>query len=135
MGSQLDPQQVVEGCLQVGRVHLRPAETCRSADLRSESFYLARSERVSYLSKSLHGSVFCLPGSAPTWLAPELLMLLDFKRRWTPGNVLSKEEKKKRSGFSLQKEVSVRKSNIGYSPCYCPRVQLYLCRCACVPLR
>lgn len=52
----------------------------------------------SHLSKSLQGSVLCLSGSTPIWPLLELL-LADFHLRWTPGNVLKREEKKKRNRF------------------------------------
>lgn len=104
MGSQFDSQQVVEGWLQISCVHLWPAERQKyrwSAD-SSNWAEPSRSDRVSDLSKSLQGSVLCLSGSAPIW--PPLELLPDFNLRWTPGNVLNKEEKKKRNRFWLKKK-------------------------------
>lgn len=59
---------------------------------------------MAHLSKSLQGSVLCWSGSAPVWPPLELRPLSVLSLRWTPGNVLNKEEKKKRSFFSLDEK-------------------------------
>ncbi len=126
MGSQFDSQQVVEGWLQISCVHLRPAERQKQVYWWStDSLKWAepsRSDRVSDLSKSLQGSVLCLSSSAPIWPPLELLLLPDFNLRWTPGNVLNKEEKKKRNRFCLKKK------NEKWKGCVC------VCVHSCTPI-